>query len=78
MVVRKIIVSLQIYCLISLASSLLPGNELKVSVKAPGMEKPWSAKGVVYFITDKEEICLEIRDQKVPSHITTNFRVEFV
>ena len=51
----------------SLETNLLPGNELRISVEVPGTDKPWAAKGLVTRITEQEEICLEVRENKVPT-----------
>lgn len=43
-------------------TSLLPGNELKVTYKSG----EWSSKGVVVKITGNEEVCLELANHQAP------------
>ena len=38
----------------------------------------WQSKGMVTMITESEEIVLELKEKKVPKHLTENYTIEFV
>ena len=57
-------------------STLLPGNELRLSINHSGFK--WTSLGHVVKITSNEEICLELSSSIPPPTVNTGYTVEFV
>ncbi len=55
-------------------SNLLPGNELRLSLKNPA----WSSRGTVIKINANEEVCLELMGHDAPPSGNYKYTVEFV
>lgn len=57
---------------------LVPGDELKLVYQQDGQVK-WKSRGNIVKITQNEEICLEVKNQKgIPTEQDNRFIVEFV
>lgn len=56
-------------------TSLLPGNELKLSLKTDKYD--WSSKGIVVKVMGNEEVCLELTNNNPPP-VESGYKVQFI